>query len=141
MTSAPVIVAHGHGIVAVHVTSFGYLHGQAPTADITVDVRDHLRDPHVDPGFRELTGLDPAVTERVLGTSGADELVDAIAAAVAAVAPAARLNGRLVQVAIGCSGGRHRSVVLADSVAARVTLFGWTAEVEHRDINKPVVRR
>lgn len=125
----------------VVVTSFGYLHAPAPPADIVVDVRHHLRDPHVDPTFRELTGQDAAVWHRVLGTPGATGLVDGLTVAVRALLPAARTAGRLITVAIGCAGGRHRSVVLADSLAERLAMAGVGAEAEHRDIDRPVVRR
>lgn len=128
-------------MISVVITSFGYLHDPAPAADITVDVRRHLRDPHVDPTFRELTGTDSAVWDRVLSTPGAVDLVAGITAAVVALMPAARIDGRLVRVAVGCAGGRHRSVVLAESICDRLGVSGWEAEVEHRDIHRPVVNR
>ncbi len=115
----PTYVSHSP-LVEVLVTSFGYLHDGAPKADVLVDVRDHLRDPHTDPAFRALTGHDTAVMERVLATPGAGALIDAlVVAAAAALLPGACKTGRLVRVAIGCVGGRHRSVVIADAVAAR----------------------
>ena len=127
--------------VKVLVTSFGYLHGGVRRADVLVDVREHLRDPHVDPAFRELTGHDRAVMERVLSTPGASALIDALVAAAAALLPGARKTGRLVRVAIGCAGGRHRSVVIADAVAARLALAGWGTEAEHLHLHLPVVDR
>jgi len=130
-TAAPVVVG---------VVSFGYRHlaGAPPRADLTVDVREQLRDPHVDPGFRMLTGRDAAVVERVLTTPGAAGLLEALVAAVVAVAPGARAAGRWVRVAIGCAGGRHRSVVLADALAARVTRAGFGVEVTHLHVREPV---
>jgi len=135
----PTYVSHSP-FVEVLVTSFGYLHS-TPRADVLVDVREHLRDPHVDPAFRELTGHDRAVMERVLSTPGASALIDALVAAAAALLPRARKTGRLVRVAIGCAGGRHRSVVIADAVAARLALAGWGTEAEHLHLHLPVVER
>ena len=123
----PTYVSHSPSFVVVLVTSFGYLHS-TPRADVLVDVREHLRDPHVDPAFRELTGHDTAVMERVLATPGAGALIDALVAAAAALLPGACKTGRLVRVAIGCAGGRHRSVVIANAVAARLALAGWGTE-------------
>ena len=74
----PTYVSHSPSFVVVLVTSFGYLHGGVRRADVLVDVREHLRDPHVDPAFRELTGHDTAVMERVLATPGAGALIDAL---------------------------------------------------------------
>jgi len=124
----------------VGVVSFGYRHlaGAPPQADLTVDVREQLRDPHVDPAFRMLTGRDAAVVERVLTTPGAAGLLEALVGAVVAVAPGAWAAGRWVRVAIGCAGGRHRSVVLADALAARVTAAGWGVEVAHLHVREPV---
>jgi len=139
----PTIVSHSSR-VEVLVTSFGYLHLHAadpPPAAVLVDVREHLRDPHTDPAFRALTGHDVAVMERVLSTPGAGALIDAVVAAAAALLPAACRIGRLVRIAVGCAGGRHRSVVIADAVAARLALTGWGAEAEHWHLHKPVVAR
>lgn len=138
--SAPVYVSHSHG-VEVLVTSFGYLHGAPPKADITVDVRQHLRDPHIDPAFRRLTGHDTAVVQRVLATPGAAGLIEGLVTAAAALLPGACATECLVRVAVGCAGGRHRSVVIAGSVAARLALAGWSTEAEHLHIGEPVVDR
>ena len=136
----PTIVSHSSR-VQVLVTSFGYLHLHAapPPAAVLVDVREYLRDPHTDPAFRALTGHDTPVMERVLSTPGAGALIDALVTAAAALLPAACRAGRLVRVAVSCAGGRHRSVVIADAVAARLAL--WGAEAEHWHLHKPVVAR
>ncbi|MGH8919965.1 MAG: RapZ C-terminal domain-containing protein, partial [Actinomycetes bacterium] len=125
------------------ITSFGYLHlrERHPRADLVVDVREHLRDPHVDPGMRVLTGLDPTVVSKVLTTPGAPGLIDALVHAAGALLPAACRAGRLVTIAIGCAGGRHRSVVIAATVAERLTHAGWGAEAEHLHLGMPVVDR
>lgn len=138
LVAGPVV---GPGAGRVVVVSFGFLHGAAPVADITVDVRVHLRDPHVDPGMRRLTGRDAVVRARVLATPGAAGLIAGVVVTAVAFLPAAWAAGRVVRVAIGCAGGRHRSVVIADAVAERLTAAGWDAVTGHRDIGKPVVMR
>jgi UPF0042 nucleotide-binding protein len=137
---SPIRSSH-HGLSQVVVTSFGYLHGPAPAAELTVDVRDVLRDPRVEPALRELTGLESPVRARVLATPGARELVTALLPPIAVLLAAATTGPQhyMVRVAIGCAGGRHRSVVLANELTNRLRIAGISAEVEHRDILRPVV--
>jgi UPF0042 nucleotide-binding protein len=124
------------------ITSFGYLHGPAPDAEITIDVRTHLRDPHIDPGLRELTGRDAAVRARVLGTPGARGLIEGVASATRALLQSATTTGHpLVRVAIGCAGGRHRSVALAEAITEGLVLAGWDATAMHLDIDQALVTR
>lgn len=126
---------------AVTVTSFGYGHKDAdgqpvplPPAHITIDVRAHFRDPHVSPALRHLTAADEPVAEAVMSTPGVPALVAAIVTAVAAFR-AAPAPGP-VTVAIGCTGGRHRSAVIAAETAR---LLGPATALTHRDINRPVI--
>lgn len=129
---------HSHEVV---VTSFGYLHGPPGDADIVVDVRGHFRDPHVNSRLRELTGHDHDVWVNVLNMPGAFDLIAGITLAASALLHPARITDRLIRIAIGCAGGRHRSVVLAESIADRLTTEGWRSKTEHRDVGKPVVHR
>ncbi len=122
------------------VTSFGYLHGPPPAADVTVDLRDWLRDPHVDQAMREMTGLDPAVRDKVELTPGAVELARKVVWLAATLAGLAD-EGRTVRVALGCAGGRRRSVALAELVADRLRNLAWSTQVVHRDVDLPVVTR
>jgi UPF0042 nucleotide-binding protein len=137
----------GDGEPRVMLKSFGHLHeprytGRSVTAyrHLVLDLRDLFRDPYLTPQLRELTGRDDAVRANVLAQPGALAYIHAHAAAIAAtVAPA---QPGLVDVAIGCAGGRHRSVVIADAIAAVLHhhhVLG--AEIHHRDIHRPVVRR
>ncbi|GAA2778137.1 RapZ C-terminal domain-containing protein [Saccharopolyspora taberi] len=134
------------GLIQLVVTSFGYLHGKPPsmpTAHHIEDVRKALRDPHVDPAFRELDGFDPRVQQRVLNTPGASDLLRTLQNRTNRLLEHNNkpFEPYLVGVAIGCAGGRHRSVVLANELAERMRRWGWGVEVEHRDIRKPVVKR
>ena len=120
--------------MAVHVTSFGYLHGFPPQAHITLDLRHHFRDPHVRPELRHLTAHDQAVRDAVLTTPGIRDLLDALEAAVRAYL--AGPTAGPVTVAVGCAGGRHRAATVAAVLAERLG-----APVTHRDLHQPVVDR
>ncbi|GGS84545.1 hypothetical protein GCM10010156_48960 [Planobispora rosea] len=121
---------------SVEITSFGYGHAPAPTADIVIDARRRFRNPHHDPRMRELTGLNDRVHGHVMTTPG-------VAAAVAHTAQlAAELTtttGAPVTVAIGCAGGRHRSVAMAEDLADELDGAGVHVTVTHRDVAKPVL--
>jgi RNase adaptor protein for sRNA GlmZ degradation len=119
------------------LSSFGYCWRVPPRADMTVDLRDHFRDPHAVDGLRELTADDPRVTAAVLATPGLAGLIDALCAA----ARAYLAGGRPVIIAIGCAGGRHRSAVVAARVGRQLELDGVAVTVDHLDIGKPVVSR
>lgn len=120
----------------VEIYSFGYLHGPPPAATFTVDLRHCLYDPHVDPALRELTGVDHRVQRAVLDTPGARNLIEHQAIVVSGLLP---LHIPVV-LAAGCSGGRHRSVVVAREIATRLRSEDWVVQVHHRDIDRPVVR-
>ncbi|MFI8872446.1 RapZ C-terminal domain-containing protein [Streptomyces sp. NPDC055243] len=124
---------------AVEIVSFGFLHADAPVADVVLDLRRAFRDPHVDPGLRELTGRDRLVRRAVLRTRGVRSLLRASVRLVQAFSRGPS-GGRIV-VGSGCAGGRHRSVVVADTLARRLRRRGFTVTVSHRDIGKPVVQR
>lgn len=126
-------------MATVEVTSFGYLHGAPPAAHLTVDLRQHFRDPHVSPELRHMTADDEAVRMAVLGTPGVKDLVVATAVAVAAFA--AGPSAGLVKVAAGCAGGRHRAPTFARELASHLTEAGCGVTVHHRDIDKPVIQR
>lgn len=122
----------------VELVSFGYLHGDAPEAHLVVDMRQHFRDPHVNPGLRELTADHELVMRAVFDTDGVSELALSILAAVEAFR--AGPSAGPVRVAIGCAGGRHRSAAMVNYLSQQ---FHDTVKVnaEHRDIHRPVVAR
>lgn len=99
-----------------------------------------LRDPHIDPGLRQLTGRDRRVRDHVFGTPGAAGLIESSVTAVARLlAEAGDPLGIRVDVAIGCAGGRHRSVALADLIGVGLTALGHRVVVSHRDVGRPVL--
>jgi len=122
------------------ITSFGYGHDNPPTATIVLDLRTLFRNPHHDPALRELTGLHPDVREHVINTPGIEALV---ATTVAQVRDLLETAGNpqfiRVDVAVGCSGGRHRSVAVAEELASRLEMAGVGVEVVHRDLDKPLL--
>ncbi|MFJ1757292.1 ATPase [Kitasatospora sp. NPDC088134] len=123
----------------VDITSFGHLHGPAPTAHLTFDLRP-FRDPHHDPAVRHLTARHRTVRDQVAATPGIPQLLDAAVAAAQAYAAGPGTEHRLA-VAVGCAGGRHRAGYVADELARRLDALGHHAHIHHRDIDKPVVDR
>jgi UPF0042 nucleotide-binding protein len=123
----------------IEIISFGYLHGPAPQAHATFDVRHHFKDPHVDPALRHLTAADAPVMRAVLGTPGIGELAAAITAA--ALAYLAGPQPGPAVIAIGCAGGRHRSAALAIEAARQLRDAGIPVTLTHRDITRPVISR
>ncbi|MEU5496149.1 RapZ C-terminal domain-containing protein [Streptomyces griseofuscus] len=126
-------------MATVEIVSFGYLHADAPEADIVLDLRRAFRDPHVDPRLRQLTGRDRLVQRAVLNTAGIRQLLRATVRQVRAYA--AGPSADRIVIGSGCAGGRHRSVVVADQLARRLRRRGHTVTVHHRDIQQPVVQR
>jgi UPF0042 nucleotide-binding protein len=135
----PVASYHFGGFIQVLVESFGYLHGPAPEAHITVDLRNLIRNPHHDPAMRERTGLDPAVRDHVLSTPGAWDILLSTGRLVQTVLELRNPQRLVTRVAFGCAGGRHRSVVQANELTNMFLRAGIGAEVSHRDILRPVV--
>lgn len=121
---------------AIKVLSFGYLHDPPPKADITIDLREMLSDPAHRPqgGMLDMTGLDPVVADFVFATTGASPLVRTIFSLVKA---AAQLKP--ITLAIGCAGGRHRSVAFAERIQYLIKLTGNEVELKHLHIHIPRV--
>ncbi|WP_404447127.1 RNase adapter RapZ [Microbacterium marinum] len=121
----------------VTVMSFGFKYGLPPDVDLVADMR-FLPNPYWEPDLRALTGEDEAVREFVLGQEGAVEFIDAYAAALRPVLQGyQRENKRHSVVAIGCTGGKHRSVVTSLELADRLTAeHGVAVRVTHRDLGR-----
>ncbi|MBD0675455.1 RNase adapter RapZ [Streptomyces sp. CBMA156] len=125
----------------VQITSFGYLHGAPPAAHLTLDLRRHFRDPHLDPALREKTGLDPEVTDTVLSTDGIASLIDGTLTCVRAYGDGPSATGRTITVAVGCAGGKHRAYVVAHELVRHLLAEGYEVQAVHRDAHRPVVER
>lgn len=118
----------------ISVVSFGFKYGLPPDVDNVFDVR-FLPNPHWVPELKELTGLDASVRDYVLGSAAAVEFVARIDDLLGFLLPCYVKEGKsYMSVAVGCTGGRHRSVVLVEELAARIRDRGFGAAVFHRDV-------
>lgn len=122
---------------ATTVMSFGFKYGLPPDADMVADMR-FLPNPFWMPELKALTGENADVREYVLGQAGAAEFIDAYASALEPVlAGYQRENKRHSVIAVGCTGGKHRSVVTAIELARRIAeLPGIAVRVKHRDLGR-----
>jgi RNase adapter protein RapZ len=136
------MLPRGHvGKLAVTFLTFGYKHGTPRDADLTFDVR-FLPNPHYEAELRERTGLDQEVMDYVEASAGIDDFYDRLVPLLDYLLPAYENEGKAhLTVGIGCTGGRHRSVVIAERLA-RVygDRDGYLIDVVHRDVDKPVLR-
>jgi RNase adaptor protein for sRNA GlmZ degradation len=125
------------------VESFGFLHGVPSTAvgALLVDLRQQLRDPHTDPALRQLTGHDQAVRDKVVSTEGALSIAHFTAGQAQFLLGFNSTQNFQVRVLIGCQGGRHRSVVLAELVGRLLADRGISTSVRHHHVHRPVVAR
>jgi RNase adapter protein RapZ len=120
----------------VTVLSFGFKYGLPPDADFVLDAR-FLPNPFWVPELRELTGRDPDVSRYVLGQRGAGTFVETYARLVNATAPGFEREGkRYLTVAVGCTGGKHRSVAIAEELARRLRDLRVVASAQHRDLGR-----
>jgi len=118
----------------VAVESFGFKHGLPLDADIVMDVR-FLPNPHWQDDLRPLTGHDPKVRDYVLETAVGSSFVDQFDALLATLLPQYQAEGRsYLTVAIGCTGGRHRSVAISEELASRLRGRGVAVTAAHRDL-------
>ena len=118
------------------VESFGFKHGLPLDADIVMDVR-FLPNPHWEEELRPLTGHDPAVRDYVLKRPETIEFLDRLEDLLRALLPAYQAEGRsYLTVAIGCTGGRHRAVSIAEELAARLRARGTAVRTTHRDVSR-----
>jgi RNase adapter protein RapZ len=129
--------AEGAARHTVTLMSFGFKYGLPPDADLVADMR-FLPNPFWNDDLRPFTGEDDRVRDFVLDQEGAAEFLDAYAAALAPVLEGyQRENKAHSVVAIGCTGGKHRSVVMARELAARLSSVpGVAVRVKHRDLGR-----
>ncbi|WP_028264617.1 RNase adapter RapZ [Arthrobacter sp. MA-N2] len=124
-------------VVRVDVMSFGFKHGLPLDANHVADVR-FLPNPHWIPALQRLSGLEPQVREYVLEAEGAKDFLDRyVQALVPVINGYRRENKHFVNIAVGCTGGKHRSVVIAEALTARLAQFpNLTANTHHRDVGR-----
>ncbi len=120
---------------AVSVLSFAYRRGVPPEADFVFDVR-FLANPHHVPALRPLSGREPEVVRHVREDPAYDAFFDGMVALLRPLLPAFERDGRAyLTVALGCTGGRHRSVAVAEHLAEALGAGDWRVTVRHRDID------
>ncbi|MFM6840900.1 MAG: RNase adapter RapZ [Candidatus Planktophila sp.] len=124
----------------INVLSFGYKYGIPVDADLVLDCR-FIPNPHWIPELRPLSGLDNAVYDHVLATEGVADFVKAYVAVVEKMIPGYLQEGKkYVTIAIGCTGGKHRSVSIAREIAHQLNRehgdFAVSAHATHRDVGR-----
>lgn len=125
--------AGGARRLSIVVESFGFKHGPLTEADLVFDVR-FMTNPYFVPHLRESTGLDPEVAAFVLAQDGANEFVERTADLLAFLIPRYEAEGKVyLTIGIGCTGGKHRSVAIAERLAAVLGDRGIKLQVDHRD--------
>jgi RNase adapter protein RapZ len=120
----------------VTVASFGFKYGLPLDADLVVDAR-FLPNPHWIPELRPKSGKDAEVSAYVLGQADAGEFLDRYTDVLRLLIPGYRREGkRYLTLAVGCTGGKHRSVAIAEEFARRLAAEGLTAAARHRDLGR-----
>jgi RNase adapter protein RapZ len=129
------------GPLVVTVSSFGFKYGLPIDADIVMDVR-FLPNPYYKAELRELTGQNAAVREFVLERTETKEFLGAWFELLSVLMPGYSAEGKThLSIMMGCTGGMHRSVVLADETADFLRHQGFDVNVSHRDMGKDRIRR
>jgi UPF0042 nucleotide-binding protein len=120
--------------MTVTVSSFGFSRGMPPVADLVFDMR-FLDNPHWIEALRQLTGLDEAVGEHIRSDPGYAEAYARIRDLILFLLPRYQAQGKAyVHIAFGCTGGRHRSVFLAEQIAAALRGAGFSPTLLHRNL-------
>ncbi|MBY4797044.1 RNase adapter RapZ [Collinsella sp. AGMB00827] len=121
-------------LMDVHVFSFGFKHGMPVEADLMIDVR-FLPNPFYDPEMRPLTGLDERVSTFVLEHPKTKDFLDAWFRLLDAVMPGYIAEGKpQLSIGIGCTGGQHRSVAIAEATARYLERHQYHVGISHRDL-------
>jgi UPF0042 nucleotide-binding protein len=124
----------------VNVLSFGYKYGIPVDADLVLDCR-FIPNPHWIPELRPLNGLDKPVSDKVLSSEGVEDFVKSYVSVVQKMIPGYFREGKkYVTIAIGCTGGKHRSVAIAEEIARQLSTSSKdleiTAHATHRDVGR-----
>jgi UPF0042 nucleotide-binding protein len=120
----------------VTVISFGFKYGIPVDADFVADMR-FLPNPFWVPDLRPKTGRSPEVSQYVLGQPGAQEFVDAYVKLLSGVARGYLREGkRFMSIAVGCTGGKHRSVAMTEEIARQMREAGYDVGAVHRDLGR-----
>ena len=125
-----------HVALRATVMSFGFKYGIPVDADLVADLR-FLPNPYWDPKLKDLTGLDTSVNDYVVASDQAQEFLTKYAELIDLVEDGYLREGkRFVTIAMGCTGGKHRSVAMAENLSARLVKSGVEVRVVHRDLGR-----
>ena len=126
----------GESLLNVTLMSFGFRHGVPRTADIVMDVR-FLKNPHWEETLKEKTGKDKDVGDYIQSDEAYEAFVTNFKTLIDSVLPHYASEGKsYLTIAIGCTGGRHRSVFTVESLKSWLTDTGFQTHIEHRDLGK-----
>jgi len=118
----------------IEVTSFGYRHGVPPDSDLVFDVR-FLPNPNYIPEFKRKTGRHPGVVRYIRSFPQTQEFIDRISDLLVYLIPHYIQEGKsYLTISFGCTGGHHRSVMIADAIRKRLSEVGYKVKETHRDI-------
>lgn len=124
--------------IMIYVNSFGFRHGVPTDADLVFDVR-FLPNPNYIPKFKQLTGRDPEVAKYIRSFPQTQEFMNRITDLLTYLLPHYVKEGKsYLTIAFGCTGGHHRSVMMADQVRKNLSQAGYKTKVNHRDMTKTV---
>jgi len=124
------------GRLKIHIMSFGFKYGPPIEADLIFDLR-FLPNPYFDVSLRPLSGKDPEIARYVLGDEPGSTFLEKLSDFLLYLVPLYAREGRYrLAVAVGCTGGRHRSVAVAEALFDRLGQAGYTVSIEHRHIDK-----
>jgi len=124
--------------ILIYITSFGFRHGLPPDCDLVFDVR-FLPNPNYIPKFKQLTGRNPAVARYIRSFPQTGEFMQRITDLLIYLLPHYVREGKsYLTIGFGCTGGHHRSVMIADQIRKNLSADGYHAKVSHRDIAKTV---
>ena len=119
--------------IAVHITSFGFRSGVPPDSDLVFDVR-FLPNPNYIPEFKNLTGRHPSVARYIRSFPQTREFIDRISELLIYLLPHYIREGQsYLTISFGCTGGQHRSVLIADEIHKRLKKAGFSVKTRHRD--------
>lgn len=120
--------------LSVALVSFGFPSGLPREADVVMDAR-FLRNPHYDARLKQLTGLDPQVGAYVEADPDFAEFYERLSGMIGLLLPRFQQEGKkYATIAVGCTGGRHRSVHIVEKLAATLTHTGWRVTTTHREL-------
>ena len=124
--------------IMIYITSFGFRHGVPADSDLVFDVR-FLPNPNYVPEFKKLSGKHPSVARYIRSFPQTQEFIKRISDLLVYLLPHYVREGKsYLTIAFGCTGGHHRSVMMAGQIRRNLSSCGYRTQVAHRDVTKPV---